>query len=63
FLIPGVAGTLWVLFSIIAAALFIRRGSTLVAVAGCIGIGLVLAVAGTIVTLFIYDIPPYGPGP
>jgi len=63
YLIPGVAAVLWVLFSIIAAAIFIRRNSTLVSVASCIGIGFILAIIGTIVTLAIYDIPPYGPGP
>jgi hypothetical protein len=62
FLLPCVGGVLWVLFSIIAAAIF-RRGSPLLSVAACIGISFVLAVIGTIVTFVIYGIPDYGPGP
>lgn len=59
YIIPGLVAALWVLFSIIAAGIFIRSGSSLVSVARCIGIGFVLAIIGTIVTLAIYDIPPY----
>ena len=63
YLFPGVAVVLWALFSIIAAAIFIRRDISFASVATCIAIGFVLAVIGTIVTLAFYDIPPYGPGP
>jgi hypothetical protein len=63
FLIPGVAASLWALFSIIAAVIFVRREGFLVSLASCIGIGFLLAIVGTIVTLAIYNIPPYGNGP
>jgi hypothetical protein len=63
FLIPGVTVSLWVLFSIIAAAMFVRREGFRISLAGCIGIGFLLAIVGTIVTLAIYNIPPYGHQP
>ena len=63
FILPGVAAVLWVLFSVIAAAMFVTRDRSSMSVAGCIGIGFVLALIGTFVTLSLYHIPAYGPGP
>lgn len=62
-LAPSIVAVLWVLFSIIAAVMFHTRSRSRVSVVGCIGIGFVLALIGTFVTLSLYNIPPYGPGP
>ena len=62
-LMPITAGVLWVVFSLIAIVKLTNRDASGVSVAGCIGIALILAIVGTFVTLALYHIPAYGPGP
>ena len=62
--VPGVFAVTWLLFSAFAVgALLMRDGST-ISPFTCIGIGLLLAVAATV--LISFRLPtsgPYGPGP